>query len=179
MIYKIRVVSDEVDDFRRDIEIDSEATFQDLKDIICETTGFDTNVMSSFFVCDDSWGSNVEITLEDMGHDMTRDIYLMKDTRLSEFIEDVGQKLLYTFDYLGDRSLFLQVKDEEFGRELESPVVVLAKGEAPRQTIDIEEIDAKTQAKINTTDIFEGDDDFLNDDNYDEDEISDFEEMNY
>ena len=30
MIYKFRLLSDEVEDFRRDIEIDSDATFHDL-----------------------------------------------------------------------------------------------------------------------------------------------------
>lgn len=180
MIYKIRVVSDEIDDFRRDIEIDSEATFLDLKDVICKSTGFDPGLMSSFFICDDNWGANVEITLEDMDHDMMRDIYLMKDTQLSEFIEDVGQKLLYTFDYLGDRSLFLQVKDEEFGRDLPEPCVVLSKGEAPQQTSDIEEFADISKVKVAATDTaFDIDEDFLDNNDYDEDEIKDFDEMDY
>ena len=34
MIYKFRLLSDEVDNFRRDIEIDSEATFLELEKVL-------------------------------------------------------------------------------------------------------------------------------------------------
>ncbi|MDE6818695.1 MAG: hypothetical protein K2J09_05920, partial [Muribaculaceae bacterium] len=92
MIYNFRVVSDEVDNFRRDIQIDADATFLDLRNAIYESVGYDKNQMCSFFICDNEWEKEREITLEDMGLDASEDAYLMEDTLLSEEIDDEGQR---------------------------------------------------------------------------------------
>ncbi len=55
MIFNFRIVSDEVDNFKREIKIDAEATFLDLKNAICDAVGYDKNQMSSFFLCDRNW----------------------------------------------------------------------------------------------------------------------------
>ncbi len=43
MIFNFRIVSDEVDNFRREIQIDADATFLDLKNAICESVAYDKN----------------------------------------------------------------------------------------------------------------------------------------
>lgn len=48
MIFNFRIVSDEVDNFKREIEIDATATFLDLKKAICSCVGYDATQMSSF-----------------------------------------------------------------------------------------------------------------------------------
>lgn len=179
MVYKIRAVSDEADDFRRDILIDSEATFMELKDILCKSCGYDPVQMSSFFICDEKWEKEKEITLEDMGADMMKEIYIMEDTHLSDMIEDTGQRMLFTFDYLGDRSLFLQVKDEEFGKDLPDAECVYSKGEAPLQVLPLEELDALTTAKTSLSDDYDIDEDFEGSSDYNEDEIADYNEPDY
>ena len=60
MIYKFRIVSDEVDNFRREICIDSDATFLDLHDAILDSVGFTKDQMTSFFICDDDWEKKTE-----------------------------------------------------------------------------------------------------------------------
>ena len=50
MVYKFRIVSDEVDNFRREIEIDADSTFLALRNAICDSVGYDKNQMSSFFI---------------------------------------------------------------------------------------------------------------------------------
>ena len=40
MVYKFLILSDEVDHFAREIEIDSEATFLELNDAILESVGY-------------------------------------------------------------------------------------------------------------------------------------------
>ena len=55
MIFNFRIVSDEVDDFRREINIDADATFLDFKNAICDSVKYDKNQMCSFFLCDDNW----------------------------------------------------------------------------------------------------------------------------
>ncbi len=41
MIFNFRLVSDEVDNFRREISIDADATFLDLRNAICDSVDYD------------------------------------------------------------------------------------------------------------------------------------------
>jgi len=55
MIFKFTIISDEVDEFVRIIEIDSEASFLDLQNAILDSVDFEKNQMTSFFLCSDDW----------------------------------------------------------------------------------------------------------------------------
>ena len=48
MVYKFLILSDEVDHFAREIEIDSEATFLELNDAILESVGYTKDQLTSF-----------------------------------------------------------------------------------------------------------------------------------
>lgn len=63
MIFNFRLVSDEVDNFRREINIDADATFLDLRNAICDSVGYDKNQMCSFFLCDNNWEKGKETHL--------------------------------------------------------------------------------------------------------------------
>ena len=161
MIFNFRIVSDEVDNFKREIKIDAEATFLDLKNAICDAVGYDKNQMCSFFLCDRNWEKEKEITLEDMGSDSDQDVWLMEDSVLSDFIDDEGQKMLFTFDYLTDRNFFIEMRELITGKNLKDPVCTLALGTAPAQMVDLDEFDAKIDAKAAKADNIEDlDDDF-------------------
>ncbi|MDE6484003.1 MAG: hypothetical protein K2L14_01220 [Duncaniella sp.] len=182
MIYNFRLVSDEVDNFKREIQIDADATFLDLRNAICDCTGYDKSQMSSFFLCDDGWERDKEITLEDMGSDSSEDVYLMEDTPLSDLIEDEGQRLVWVFDYLTDRSFFIEMKNFITGKTLKDPLCTVSMGEAPQQNVDMDEFDAKIDAKAARvaadTDI---DDDFYGSTEFNEDEFdaAGFDEMTF
>ena len=92
MIYRFTIISDEVDDFIREIKIDSEATFFDLHEAILKAAGYKDDQMTSFFICDDDWEKDQEITLEDMGSSSEEDSYIMRETRLSDLVEDEKAK---------------------------------------------------------------------------------------
>lgn len=174
MIFNFRIVSDEVDNFKREIQIDAEATFLDLKNAICESVDYDKNQMSSFFICDDRWEKEREITLEDMGSDSSEDVYLMEDSVLSDFIEDEGQRLMFTFDYLTDRSFYIEMKKMITGRTLKDPVCTLAIGKAPSETVDLDEFDAKIDAKAAAAAAAAAEDmgeEFFGSDSYNDDEF--------
>lgn len=183
MIFNFRIVSDEVDNFRREIQIDADATFLDLKNAICEAVGYDKNQMSSFFICDDRWEKEKEITLEDMGTDSAQEVYLMEDSVLADFIDDEGQRLMFTFDYMTDRSFFIEMKELQTGKNLKDPVCSLAIGKAPAQTIDFEEFEEKmtAKAKANTATPDDMGEDFYGSDSYNDDEfdVSGFDEMTF
>lgn len=174
MIFNFRIVSDEVDNFKREIQIDAEATFLDLKNAICESVDYDKNQMSSFFICDDRWEKEREITLEDMGSDSSEDVYLMEDSVLSDFIEDEGQRLMFTFDYLTDRSFYIEMKKMITGRTLKDPVCTLAIGKAPAESVDLDEFDAKIDAKAAAAAAAAAEDmgeEFFGSDSYNDDEF--------
>ena len=100
MIYRFTIISDEVDDFVREIQIDPEATFYDFHEAILKSVGYTNDQMTSFFICDDDWEKEKEITLEEMDDNPEMDSWVMKETPISELVEDEKQKLLYVFDYM-------------------------------------------------------------------------------
>lgn len=182
MIFNFRIVSDEVDNFRREIQIDADMTFLDFKNIICDSVGYDKNQMSSFFLCDNDWEKEREITMEDMGSDSDEDVYLMDETVMSDYLEDEGQRLMFTFDYMTDRSFFIELKDIITGRTLKDPLCTLSKGAAPSQTIDFEEFNASVDAKAAAAAAARQDDmdeDFYGSDGFNEDEFEGFDEMSF
>ena len=63
MVYRFTIISDESEDFRREIKIDSEATFYELHETILKSCGYTDDQMTSFFICDDNWEKETEITL--------------------------------------------------------------------------------------------------------------------
>lgn len=182
MIFNFRIVSDEVENFRREIQIDAEMTFLDLKNIICESVGYDKNQMSSFFLCDNNWEKEREITMEDMGSDSDQDVYLMDETILSDYIEDEGQRLMFTFDYMTDRSFFIEMKEMITGKSLKDPLCTMARGTAPQQTVDMAEFDASIDAKAAAAAAAAAEDideEFYGSDGYNDEEFEGFEEMSF
>ena len=93
MVYKFRLLSDEVDDFRRDIEIDSDATFFELHKAILESVNYPDDQMTSFFICNDNWVKLVEITREDMGGMSEDENYVMEDTVIGDVIGAGGANI--------------------------------------------------------------------------------------
>jgi hypothetical protein len=181
MIFNFRIVSDEVDNFKREIKIDADSTFLDLKNAICESVDYDKNQMSSFFICDDNWEKEKEITLEDMGSDSDQDVYLMDDTVLSDLIDDEGQKLMFTFDYMTDRSFFMEMKELIPGKSLMDPICSLSSGKAPAQNVDFDEFEAKADAKAAAAATEDMDEEFFGSDSFNEDEfdVDGFDEMTF
>lgn len=171
MIFNFRVLSDEVDDFRRQIEIDADATFMDLKNAICDSVGYNKNQMCSFFICSDGWEKEKEITLEDMDFDADQDVYLMEDTILSDMIEDEGQKLMFTFDYMTDRSFFIEMSEIITGRTLPDALCTASRGNAPAQTMELEDFDVKPAKGAASTLGLDIDDDFYGSDEYSDDDL--------
>ena len=174
MIYKFRIVSDEVENFKREIEIDADSSFLDLRNAILDSVGYDKGQMSSFFICEDGWEKGQEITLEDMGSDSSEDVYLMDETPLSDFVEDEGQRLIFVFDYLTDRSFFMELKRTTPGKHLDAPVCVAKVGDAPKEGVDLDDFDAKIDAKAAAAAAAareDMDEDFYGNDEFNEDEL--------
>ena len=104
MIYRFKIVSEETDKFRREIEIDPEESFMALRNAILDSVGYTKDEISTFFICDDDWKRQDEVAIEDFGSSSDQDLWLMDDTRISELIEEEGQKIEFVFDGLTERS---------------------------------------------------------------------------
>ena len=169
MVYKFVIISDEVEDFKRVIKIDSDATFKELNEAILDSVGYTHDQMTSFFICESDWEKLTEITLVDMGKDSDEDIWLMDTTRISDLVEDEGQRLMFVFDYLTDRAFFMELRETIFGEDLDTPVCTKKVGDAPAQMVDFEEIEKKIVAQQAAGDDLDAD--FYGADEYDISEL--------
>ena len=171
MIFNFRLVSDEVDNFKREIKIDADYTFLDLKNAICDAVGYDKNQLCSFFLCDSNWEKETEITLEDMGKSSEDDVWLMEETILSDYIEDEGQRLIFMFDYMTERSFFIEMKEMITGKKLKDPLCTLAIGKAPVQIMDLKEFEAKIDAKLTVASVEDIGEEFYGSEEFNADEF--------
>ena len=111
--------------------------------------------IDSFFLCDDEWQRQEEITLEDMGSSSDQDIWIMEDTPLNELIEEEGQKLVIRFQLSDGEVIFMEMKEAIPGRTLRDPICTVKRGKAPEQVIDYDEFEKQIDqsAKLEDLDI--------------------------
>ena len=140
MIYRFIIISDEVEDFMREIKIDSDATFLDLHQLIIESCGYSDDQLTSFTICENGWEKGQEITMEIMDTESYEDSYIMAETELSEFLEDEKQHLLYTFDPLADRVFFIELSEIITGKSMKGGKVTKSAGDAPQQMLDFDDM---------------------------------------
>lgn len=173
MVYRFKLVSDEAVNFSREIEIDSEATFLQLRNAILDSVGYSKDELDSFFLCDDEWQKEEEITLEDMDTSSDQDTWLMETTPLYEMIEEEGQKLIFVFDYITDRCFFMEMKEAVPGRNLAEPICTLKQGKAPAQHVDMEEFERAIDNKLAAKEFEITDDLYGEADGYNEEDLRD------
>lgn len=169
MVYKFRIISDEVENFKREIEIDSDATFIELHKAILDSVGYPDDQMTSFFICNEKWIKEVEITREEMGGMSEEESYTMADTVIGDLVEEEKQKLMYLFDPLGDRAFYMELNKIEFHKNIDSAVCTRSIGDAPVQTLDFEELMSKNPVTAGNDE--EYNEDFYGSDDFDDDDI--------
>lgn len=159
MIFRFLLLSDEVEDFRREIQIDGDSSFLDLHNAIVKSVNFKDGQMSSFFLCNEDWEKEQEITLVEMDTSSEEDSYTMEGTTLSDFLEDEKQKLMYVFDYLTERVFFMELREIIPGKHLENAICTKSSGEAPPQFIEFD-TSFTTSPSIDTDELFYGDESY-------------------
>ena len=171
MVYRFIIVSDEVDDFRRDITIDSDATFFELHETILHSVGYAKDQITSFFICDDDWDKQTEITLMDMDSSSDKDIYIMDSTRLSELLDEERQKLIYVFELLTDRCFYMELREIITGKNLDKPQILKSVGSPPQQISLMEDLDFSIPVHTSHSSLYDEDNDFY--DGFDDDDYND------
>lgn len=104
-IYKLRMLSDENDNFLREYEVDGGSTLLDLHNLISDDLGFDRDGVVSFFASDAKWNKLVEFTLVDMGEGGP---VPMQDVTVAEVLSLPQARLIYVFDMFNDRALYIE-----------------------------------------------------------------------
>jgi hypothetical protein len=161
MIFRFLLLSDEVDDFKREIKIDADATFEDLQKAIISSVGYKEGEIASFFICSDDWEKELEITAMEMDTSSDIDSYVMSRTPLGDLLEDERQKLLYIFDFMTERGFFMELREIIPGQNLDEAVCSISKGNPPAQFVDFNELDTKPKGSAyETGENFYGDEDF-------------------
>lgn len=107
-VYRFRIAFEDQEDVVREIEILGKQSFGDLHRAIQEAIGFDNSKDASFFMSDDYWRKGQEITNRKLqSNDDDDDDYRgrkkvtakpMNTSRVSDFIDDPHQKIVYEFD---------------------------------------------------------------------------------
>lgn len=140
MVFVFEISCNETPDFKRVIHINPEQSFEDFHQILQKTSNFDHSQLASFFLTDDLWRKNIEITSLDSGKPAPK-LISMRTTILNNYLSKVGQKLIYVFDYFNDRFLFVELKELHMKTDLKEPFVAYEKGNAPSQFLINDYID--------------------------------------
>ncbi len=115
-VYKFRLLTDEQEDFVRDLELTEDHSFYDFHLAILQTTSLAGSELSSFFMCDQNWEKQAEIMLMDMagpdggspnGGIMSQ--YVMNEAYIGDFITEERQRFLYEYDFLNLKTFFIEL----------------------------------------------------------------------
>jgi len=134
-LYRFRVTFEDYDDVTREIDVKSNQTFEDLHRAIHQSTGYNPEYSSSFYISNDQWMKGEEITYLPNQRRIDRGVSLMERVKLSSFIDDPHQKFYYTFNF--DRPFDFHVELMKIILEdapgVTYPAVIKSVGEAPKQ----------------------------------------------
>lgn len=147
MIYNFQISSQEAKNFRLEVKMDEYNTFFDFHSFIQKSLGYESHQLASFFISDRKWMKLKEISMLDMGLNGVA-YYIMQKTKLSTLIHSDEQKLLYTYDFLNDRSFFIELTGIIMEKNLNEPLVTLKQGDPPVQVLGEENIEQEPNVLI-------------------------------
>ncbi|MDR0825436.1 MAG: plasmid pRiA4b ORF-3 family protein [Prevotella sp.] len=159
MVFRFLLLSDEAEDFKREIQIDGDATFFDLHKAIVKSVDYKEGEMTSFFLCSDDWEKEQEITLVEMDTSSDEDSFTMDASVLSDFLEDERQKLMYVFDYLTERAFFMELREIITGKDMDEAVCTKSLGNPPTQFLDFDTA-VTSSISLDTGESFYGDESY-------------------
>jgi hypothetical protein len=134
MVLKFRLISNEQDDFIRDIEILSDQTFFLLHETIQDNLHFDKSQIASFFICNQNWEKEQEITLFELMEEEAAKVLVMDHTSIGDYMKDIHDKMIYVYDVFNERLFFIElVEILKRNSSISYPYCSFEKGKAPQQ----------------------------------------------
>lgn len=171
MIYRFKIVSEEVSNLRLEIQISSDSNFLQLRNSILDAAGYNRMNADVFFLCDDDWERKEMVAMDDEDSDSDTDVWIMADTSIEDLIDEEGQKLIFVFDPMHDRYMHMEMKEMLFDKTLSAPICTMRQGRAPQQILKEESLAPKVDAVKQPPVLEELGLDFYGSDQYDADEL--------
>ena len=134
MILLFRIISNEDQEFYRDLVIDGSDTFLDFHHVLQENLDFDPTQLASFFITDNNWEKEKEITLIDMMQEAGAETLTMENVIMEQYFDDVNQRMIYVFDFFSERAFFMELieySDQVSPRK--TPFIAQSVGDPPQQ----------------------------------------------
>ena len=135
MDYRFEISLPNSSDFRCEIAIGGDQTFQQFHDKIVDVLNYDNSQMASFFTIDKMGNRGKEIALMDMATDEEEsDTLVMDSTKISDIIKPGCLELEYVFDFFTNRYFRVEYAGE-YVRDSSDvmPVCVFCDGDIPEQ----------------------------------------------
>lgn len=132
-IYRFRVTFEDYEDIYREIDMPSKATFLQLHETIHSSTGYRSDVSSSFYVSNDQWKKGTEVALLPSERKIESGVLIMENIRLSKFIDDPHQKFYYIYNFERPYDFHVElvkILKEEEGKDY--PAIFKAVGDPPK-----------------------------------------------
>jgi hypothetical protein len=134
MVLKFRLISDEQDDFIRDIEVLNDQTFFQLHESIQDNLHFDKSQIASFFICNQEWEKEQEITLFELMEEEAAKVLVMDNTIIGDYMQGIHDKMIYVYDVFNERLFFIElVEILKQNSSIAYPCCCFEKGKAPQQ----------------------------------------------
>lgn len=159
MDYRFEISLPNSSEFRCEIAINGDQTFQQFHDKIVETLGYDGSQMASFFTLDKMGNRVKEIALMEMSADEDDDnnTLVMDVTMIREVVNASCIELEYVYDFFANKYFKVEYAGEYIGDSADVlPLCVYCEGEIPSQS----EFDAGEEWGIEKSDD-EYDDSFM------------------
>jgi len=132
-IYRFRVTFEDYDDIIREIDVLPTHTFLDLHQAIHQSTGYNPELPSSFYISNDQWMKGEEIAFLPNVRKKEQGVALMEASKLNKFIDDPHQKFYYTYNFERPFDFHVQlikIAKEEEGKKY--PLISKSIGTAPK-----------------------------------------------
>lgn len=134
MILLFRIISDENPDFYRDLVCNDQDSFLDFHHILQENLAFDPTQLASFFITNEKWEKENEITLIDMMQEPGNETLTMENVKLGEHFTGPSQRMLYVFDFFSERAFFIElIESSDQASSRKTPFIAQSVGDPPDQ----------------------------------------------
>ncbi len=139
MLYKLRVfLETNGEDVYRDIEIQDNASLEDLHNVIVNSFDFDGTEMASFYLTDEELNQGMEIPLFNIDESQPAN-NMMSNTLVKDVLSEERPNLLYVYDFLNMwRFLVGLMETGEEAPGIEYPQVAHAQGIRPEDPPEID-----------------------------------------
>ena len=186
LTFKVLLDSNLKDEVFRDIVLSDECNFEEFYHAIMNAFSFNGDQMASFYVSNDVWDKGHEINLMDMSYDddaLDAPANVMSKAILKDFISDTDQKFILVYDFMRMWIFLIELIGHQPKTPAE-PSTALTVGKAPKEESKeaLEEDLFASGGGVEMKGTEEDEDEFgFNDydDDYNEEDFSDFNEYDY